>query len=611
MKLYPVFDFVILTSNEKYPIELIIENDEEKDIEVIPLIELEIENKTRMITVLEKTTIKSLGRERIQFVMKVPETEGVGELHFILEHEGRDIIRKSRPIAIVKKLCHEPLYVVFVWHHHQAPNFLPNGTIHSPWAFKYVYEGSFFDFSNGGPYNVHVQLHRKHPKIKDVDHLSPSLLEQWDMILNNQASFEGVFENEKFSMINETLNGFRKLVRSRKIELLGSMYAHTIQGFLIRLFTLKGFRKFIRELLEWEWIEGLALSRRIMGQRPKGAWTPEMFWSMELLSIYSKVGIKYTVLCEQHFRKAGGEKDTIYEPYILEDYISGDSLIVFFRDLELSDWISFNADFKDDEEADIAARKFIVELFKRYLKNHGKICVIALDGENWMVIPTLKKYSAYFLDRVWKYIESSKGIFETTTFNEYLKEHSADKRLNYVPYGSWILLSDKQWTRGVKDDLWNYVLEKTPWVEAYYRIIPEKIRYELIHNERTPVYRMLKAFSIALDSDYYWYGEEKVYQDAVKKWSEEAYKIAKSQLEKIRSRILEERNSVAVIELENNLDHEVELTIFLKCGDVVNRSINVLIPSHSTECVYIPILGKVGCKIEIFASKVMLKEFKL
>jgi len=611
MKLYPIIEPVILEANKAFIVKLIIENDEEEEFNIVPLIELEIGGKTRMIFVSEAFNLKPLEKRELSMEMKVPNIEGIGKIYFILESNGKELVRREKPIAVIKNYRDKPLFISFVWHHHQAPNYLPDGSFHSLWAFKHVYEGDFYGFGKGGPYNIHKLMHQENPSIIDNDHFSPSLLEQWSIVLEDTSRYEKSLGSQNLGKIKEVLEFFQKMARNKKIELLGSMFAHSIQGFLVRKFTLNGFGEFIKELLKWEWTVGLKISERVMGVRPRGAWTPEMFWSMELLPIYNSLNIKYTVLCEQHFRLSGGDKDTIYEPYILEDLITGNKITIFFRDLELSNWISFKVDFMDEEEADTSAREFIIKLFERYLKYPGKICVIALDGENWMILPQPKKYSAYFLGRIWKYIGELKGIFQTIALSEYLKENPAEKTLYYIPYGSWISLSEKQWIGGVKDTLWRNIIEKIPWIEAYYMIIPETKRLKLLYDENTPLYKMMKALSISLDSDYYWYAEEKVYQNAINMWLKEAYRIARQQLSKIDISIVKERNDIVIIEIQNRIEHDIKLNVVLKHRDEVIRKIHVLIPTLKKEQIYLPIIESKGCEVGIYASKVLIDSYKI
>lgn len=607
------FDEVVLIGGRSYPIRIALFNDSEKTYLVRPLIELEIEGKVHFLGVFEQVSLEPRGESVLEASMRAPMVDGEGAIRAVVEMGGRDVAEDSKKVGIVSSYeKRDPLKISFVWHHHQAPNFLPGGKVHDPWAYVHVIKGNFQGFKEGGPYSVHLQLHHRHPRIVDVDNLSPSLLDQWYRYgkdLEAPEELRGISE-DKLKMIEEMVHGYRALIKKGRIEPLTSMYAHTIQGFIIKLFRQRGMDGLVRELIKWEWRKGIGITEEIMGIRPRGGWTPEMFWSMDLVQIYHELGIEYTVLCEQHFRVAGGDKGSIYEPYIVEDFYTGDSLVVFFRDKELSDWISFQTDFESEEEAEASAREFILALLRRYRDPNSKICVIALDGENWMIIPRYKRYSALFLDRVWGYLERLSEIFEVVTLSRALDELPPPRRLTYVPWGSWLGLSDSQWTGGGKMELWNYVVEQLRWVAAYYNIVPPKVRDRLLGDDGTPLSRAFLAAAISLDSDYYWYGDLEKYRNVVRIWAELARKISQDQISKIRVREPVNLDGITVLEVENNLDHPIELSLHTEVDGTVDRSMRIRIESHSTEPIYIP-LSRRGAIAYLEAPPVTIAKIEL
>ena len=595
MRLSILFDRVITIAGKVYPVELLIKNDEKVTRRVIPFIEVEVKGKETLLKVLDALEMAPGQDAKLRVEIKMPDIEGKGILRCTIEEDGKELVSSEVPIAILQKKI-SPLKVVFVWHHHQPPNYLPDGTLHSEWAFYHVHSGNFEMFGNKGPYSIHIDLHERHKDLKDVDNISPSLLEQWEKAVregykigNNIVSKD----SPKIKEINRVLNRFKELIKEGKIEPLTTMYAHSIQGFLLRLFRSNGMGEFIKRLLEWEWELGIEISERILGIRPKGGWTPEMFWDMELTEIYHKLGIRYTILCEQHFERAGGEKRTIYEPYRISDPITDSFVIVFFRDRQLSDWISFKVNYSLKEEAEKGARSFILALYDRYLKAAGGTCVIALDGENWMILPQIRRYSAYFLDKVWDFLEKSEGAFMVTTLSDVLRSYNDFKTLTYVPTGSWINLSDSQWTEGVKSELWTYAIDRTRWVAAYYYSIPDNYKDRMLRDKESPLYKAFKAIAIALDSDYYWYGDVKSQQVVIKRWADEAYKIASRQLNKIKIHSLSRLNDLVEVTLENGLNHPVSVTVEFS-SDSGDRSVEekLVLPPNSREKAYAPVSGK-------------------
>ena len=593
MKIALLFNKVILRAGKRYPLTLSIVNERDCSEEVRPFIELEIEGKEALLKVLDPLKMAPRQKAIIKVELKVPEFEGKGVLRGVLEKNEKEIATFELPIAVTTS--DRTLNVIFVWHHHQPPDYLPDGTFHSTWAFKHVYEGGFEGFGKKGPYRVHVELHEKHEKIRDVDNLSPSLLDQWSIAISEgYKTGEELVKKDDFRIkeIKDTLIRYKRLIKEGKIEPLVTTYAHSIQGFLLKFPKSQYVQSFIRRLIKWEWEQGLEIVKEVLGVRPVGGWTPEMFWDMELIDIYKELGIKYTILCEQHFARSSGDKGSIYEPYTLVNPFTNSSITAFFRDMELSNWLSMKAECSSKEEAVRSAREFVLALYDRYRKAEGDVCVIALNGENWMTVPYAKKYSASLLDKVWEFIENSEGVLKTVTFSEYLRTVRRKRVLNYVPYGSWINLSDEQWTAHGKIKLWKYSLERLKWVAAYYNSLREEEREKMLRDERTPLFKAFKAAAIALDSDYYWYGELKEKQQVIREWADEAYRIALEQLRKVRIVSFSKTKDTIIVTLENELSHPVRV-VLRSIGDDDNElmMLTITLTPHAQEKAHIPVRG--------------------
>lgn len=560
-----------------------------EEVVVRPFLELELEGEIKGVVLLDELVLPPKGVSSKVVKFRMPEYEGKGVLRGVLERGGVEVARDEEPIAVLEE-GKEPMRVVFVWHHHQAPSYMPSGDFHSAWPFVHVFEGQYAGFGKGGPYAVHLEIHERHRTFKDVDHLSPSLLEQWRIAVSRGYTYRG--ENvepgdPRIQAVERTLKKYRELAARRGIEVLASPYAHPVQGLIIRLFRERGLGELARELLAWQLRYGFKLVEEVLGVRPRGVWTPEMFWDMELLPIYAECGVQYTVLCEQHFLKAGGEKDSIYEPYLLEEPITGNRLVIFFRDRELSDWIGFKTTYEDAEEARRDARRFVLALLDRYLKFRGKVCVLALDGENWMLPNDEKKFSALFLDHVLSYLEQREDLFEVITLSEALSKVRPRRLLNYVPWGSWIGLSDYQWMGGERDELWRYVLDRLRWLAAYLSTIPAEVRRELLEKDDTALARAFKAAAIALDSDFYWYANIKEYRSAVKAWADEAARIAREQLSKVYAKPHAVLDNVIAVKVENGLTHPISLRLVVTNREE-RREVRLTIKAESYETVYLP-----------------------
>jgi len=580
-------DKVIYKLRDKILLNIVIENSSDEELKGDLYIELKLNDHVKSaILACEDLVIKPGNSYTARFIFPLPEEEGIGKVEVYLESFDKVILKDSLKFGIVKPENREPLYVAFVWHHHQAPNFYPNGIFHSPWAFIHTYSSEFPPIFESGAYHLHVENHKKHLKIKDVDHLSPSLLLQWKKAISEGIRFENEYvapDSQQVRIIRMVLNNFKKFAENGNVELMGDLFAHTVQGLVIKIFSEHGMRDLIMELLSWELQYGKKLVKEILGYEPIGAWTPEMYWCEELIELYVSNGYRYTVLCDQHFEASSGEKDTIYEPYIIG---SGENeLVVFFRDRELSDWISFGNNFKDENHAEREARAFVLSLLERYFRKPGGLCIVALDGENWMLGSKTRQYIPIFFDLLWKYVEDNGEVFKTVTLREYLEKHNSKsfKKLKYIPRGSWIGLSDVQWVGDVKNELWNFIVEKAKWVAALSRALPDHVKKEMVEDDQSPLFQAYRALAIAIDSDYFWYGDRELEQRVIKTWAREAEKIAQSVLGKVKLQSVNVADEKVAVVIKNDSDYPLKL--WLSIENVNEELVKLYVESKSTRTI--------------------------
>ncbi len=510
--------------------------------------------------------------------LDLSDVKGVVELEAVFEVEGKVVASDKLPLYVYEE--GPPLHVAFVWHFHQAPQYRPSGVYKDPWPFLHVYHGNFYSYSEG-PYSVHVQLHKRVPGWRDVDHFSPSLLEQWA-----QAVSEGFSTEEgrvppsdgRVQAVARVLESVKELAARGAAEVLGSVFAHTVMGFLLDEARRHGLEKLLRFLLSWELEEGFRIVEEVLGRRPRGMWTPEMYWHMELVGLLARAGVEYTVLCEQHFRAASGDKGTIYEPYIVEDD-EGNRVVVFFRDLQLSDWISFNLDFASPEEAEKAAWSFAVELAKRRDAAPGGIVVVALDGENYMILPHYRPYAPYFVEKLASLLVGAE-VVQLTTLSEYLERSPPRRVLGYVPKGSWIQLSSSQWIGGVKTETWSRVFQHLRAVAALLEALGEEQVRSLLSERRSPVYEIFKAAAISLDSDFYWYGEDERERRFVLEWAARAEELAVKLLKSVSLSVARLDQRLVEVQAANPTDLELRLVLI---SHVSSRSLEVVLRPRSSQ----------------------------
>lgn len=588
-----------------------LENSSDENLKGKLYVELELNGELKIAFLIDEAIeIEAKSSYKKNLKVPLPREEGIGRLTVYFENE-KIRINKDIELGIVDSSKRKQLKIAFVWHHHQAPNFYPDGIFHSLWAFTHVFENEFPP-QEGGAYYLHIKNHELHPEIRDCDHVSPSLLLQWDLAIKKGIRHISGYISPDYTGIRKikyVLNSFRRMAAEGRIEILGDLFAHTVQGLVIELFSKHGMKKLALNILDWELDYGRRITEKILGYKPVGVWTPEMYWSPELIEIYSRNGYKYTVLCDQHFHVSSGEKGSIYEPYMVEN--GEESLVVFFRDRELSDWISFRNNFQDEEHAEKEARAFVLALLHRYYRHPGGICIIALDGENWMIFSRTRSYIPVFFDKLWKYIEENKDIFKTVTLADYLKQHdlSTFKKLKYIPSGSWIYLSNAQWVGGVKDELWNFVIEKAKWVAALDNAIPSRVKEDMLLNEESPIFKAYRALSIALDSDYFWYGDRELEQKIIKIWAEEAEKIAKEVLEKLKIQSIHiSPNKISVI-VKNEYQYPLMLSLILENTER-KEEIKILIKERSTREITLDFDKDIRC-LTLAAPPIVLKRIIL
>jgi len=381
--------------------------------------------------------------------------------------------------------------LVLVFHNHQPPNYTPGGVLLRPWALLHVAapEVSPYGF---GVYLHQAQVLRRYPDMRLTANLSPSLLDVWLKILNGElvmpsgARFSG--NSAESTLIREAINMYRGAMRSGTLEVLTSLYAHTIAGFLVDEFELN-------DLVLRELEQGIDITKSVLGVKPRGVWLPEMSFSMRLVPILSALGLEYTFLDGRfHYEGAKGDKRGLYTIYTVYDTVSGSSINVFFRDTDLSNELSFKANFCSDLQAIRAAYDFSSRLVN---KSVGGILTVALDGENWVLFSQSPPLAALFFEYLVRYLTSAQraGAVRLLRAEEALKMVEPSETLYHVPSTSW-LGSYRKWRgeRAEHEAYWNKLLDRIRRLRSYVNSFG--------FDERAK--RAEQALWHALDSDYWW-----------------------------------------------------------------------------------------------------------
>ena len=411
-----------------------------------------------------------------------------GNYEFSVRYEGKLLDSVQ---FIVAPFCEVPVdrYLAFVYHHHQAPNYLPDGTYYYLWAFLHTWSDELAPYGKGA-YHYHALILEKHRDYKCTYNLSPSLIAQWDSAIRYGVRYKGGFvppSSSEVELVKEALSIYTNAARRGQIDVLTSMYAHSIAGYLI---DYMGMEDVVREELEY----GAEVTRKILGVEPLGVWTPEMAFTMKLVEIYADLGFKYTVLdAKCHLKNSKGEVGDELEPYLVRG--SKGELVVFFRNTELSNYMSFKNSFETPFMAWKKAYEFTYLIARRLVQ--GGVLTIALDGENWMIFSKNPPLTAVFYEKLVEYVEKLQrsNYLKTATLRELVSKLHARRVLTWVPTTSWLCRFSK-WN-GEKAEHAEY------WARA--RRVYEKIKaYEASRGMDERSKRARWAFWHAIDSDYWW-----------------------------------------------------------------------------------------------------------
>jgi len=173
--------------------------------------------------------------------------------------------------------------------------------IHLPIVFHFHQPVDNFDFviedAYEKSYKPLIENIFKNPEVKITLHFSGNLLE-W--FLNNKPNF---------------IEMLKVMAKRGQIEIIGGGYYEPI----FAIIPLRDKIAQIKKLSD--------LIKKEFGLDVKGAWLSERVWEPNYPSFLSEVGLKYTIVDDNHFRSTGiTEKDTLYS-YLTED--EGKTLRIF------------------------------------------------------------------------------------------------------------------------------------------------------------------------------------------------------------------------------------------------------------------------------------------
>jgi alpha-amylase/alpha-mannosidase (GH57 family) len=265
---------------------------------------------------------------------------------------------------------------------------------------------------------------------------------------------ESIIEMQRH-LIRETLPAYKGMQEAGHIEVTTSPYYHPILPLLIDTNVARlanPFTKlpeqlfFHRDDAQHQLDTGIALYEEKLGCKPHGMWPSELSVSPAAIELMAKCGIKWIVLDEallaktldkavsrdEHGNLNGAEM--ICQPYQLT--VGNEQISIFFREVVLSNEISFSYGGRDSAEAASSLYMRLKHIQQRLFnwKREG-VVVIALDGENcW---ETYEADGNPFLRELYRRL-SEDNTLNVCTVNDYLQRNPPSAQLSNLHCGSWI-----------------------------------------------------------------------------------------------------------------------------------------------------------------------------
>ncbi|WP_449462630.1 hypothetical protein PQ610_00735 [Tardisphaera miroshnichenkoae] len=426
---------------------------------------------------------------------------------FVLRAVSYGVVRTAQVVVLKDP---KPIYVAIVWHDHQAPNFYPNGTFFANYAFSHVCSKELEPYYDEGVYAFKAQALINNPGINVSEEISPPLLLQWEIGTSKGWTYGGAYYPPNGSCAAEvrwTMETFLNLSKEGREEWLTSFYAHPISGYILSQY---GWYNLMKEDL----IMGENITDSFTGVRQQGMWLPEMAFTMKDVDLINESGIRFTALSYGEYQGArpapGYSKPSPFEPYIVEDPSTGRTIVAFFRDSAISNYIAFQNNDATAQDAAESAEQ-VVKMIYNATNGTGGLVTIALDGENWILDSSFPSNSALFLNDLYSLLdqEEAQGVMETVTLQQALERVPPTQVLNYVPTGSWVDMSFAKWTtqaQSVQQPMWQELNETHSAFKAA----------EALGANASLIRRAEIGLFHASDSDYYW--AEYVDPSAVSAW---------------------------------------------------------------------------------------------
>ena len=227
---------------------------------------------------------------------------------------------------------------------------------------------------------------------------------------------------------------YKKLWQGGLVELTTSAYYHPLLPLVFDIQVgaetfMPAFRFAHPEDGKEQIRKGREYFQHVFGRYPRGIWPSEGGISLEVAEAMAAEGYAFAVTDENILwktLKTGPDTSLLYRPYACQD------LVVFFRDRELSDLISFEYHRWNEKNAVSHLLAKLEE--RRKAAPDEAICVIALDGENpWA---GYRENGVPFLRELYSRIRQT-GSLAPIFFRDYLPIMKPPAEIRLVP-GTWL-----------------------------------------------------------------------------------------------------------------------------------------------------------------------------
>ncbi len=210
---------------------------------------------------------------------------------------------------------------------------------------------------------------------------------------------------------------------------------------------------------------------KTFGQPPLGMWPGEGAVAQEVVPIFGANGIQWIATDEKILTRSTPSNQPKFYPYaVFADHGKEDSVVVVFRDTELSDKIGFTyQNYRGEDAADDFIKSIL--LYSPKKGEPDRLLTVILDGENAWEWYRRDNDGKEFLNALYRKLSA---LYETrqvvtVTMSEYIDGNpfrrvpahpiTSMKRLERLYPGSWINANYDTWIGEDEENrAWNYLL---------------------------------------------------------------------------------------------------------------------------------------------------------